>query len=242
MIYLDSRTGSKELYVPLQSRGVPVELTVLEYGDAMFIGHGPAGDVLIGVERKVTQDLVSSLVSGRLSGHQIPGIVAMYPYRWIVVEGISRENKDGFLEVPRGGRVWESVGIRARAVEQYLLTVQLRGGVFVQRTSSLDGTAAWIEALYRWWTDKAWGEHRSHAAQYVPDTSDVGLWDKPGLVQRMAAQLPGIDTKARYVARRFKTPLEMAIADPAAWQGIKGIGKTIAARVVKALQEEGDGG
>lgn len=235
MIYVDKRQGSIELVVPLQTRGVSVEITTLEYADACFIGHGPGGhDVLVGIERKTIRDLLQSMTSGRLSGHQLPGLVQHYAYRWLLVEGRYRESADGFVEIPwKTG--WETVRVTYSAVESFLLTVGLKAGVTVQRTYDLRGSAAWLALLHQWWTGKAWKEHRSHLALHQP--SDQGLWSKPGLVHRMAAQLPGIDEKAAVVAQHFRTVSEMVQASEGAWRQIPGIGKVTAARVTAAMRD-----
>lgn len=236
MIYLDSRTGSGELFTMLQARRLPVEMTTLRFGDLAFAGHGPRGETMIGIERKKTKDLIQSLTSGRLSGHQLPGLVEDYAYRWLVVEGNYRESPEGLIEVPRGGsKPWELVRFKYIALENYLITLALKGGLHVQRTYSADETVAWTEALYRWWTAKEWKDHRSHLALH--QSSDYAVFFPPSLAHRMAAQLPGIDeVRAPLVARHFGTPLTMALAEIREWQQISGIGPTISSRVYKAIR------
>jgi len=235
VIYVDRRTGSAELYTPLQARRVPVELTTLEFGDVAFVGHGPQGDILVGVERKRITDLVQSMTSGRLSGHQLPGLVEAYAHRWIVVEGTYRENKHGHLEYPIGRGRWETARLSYAAVESYLLTLTMRAGVHVQRTYNLEDTAGWLDYLWRWWTKKEWAEHRSHLSSYDP--ADPGIWSRPTLVHRVAAQLPGIgDEKAAAVAKHFHSVAELVAASEAAWRQIPGVGKVIAQRAVAALR------
>jgi ERCC4-type nuclease len=234
-VYVDSRVGSKDMILPLQQRRVPVELTTLLFGDLAIVGNGADGPVMIGVERKKIRDLLNSLTTGRLSGHQLPGLVEHYAHRWLLVEGIYRESVDGLIEVPCGGRDWETIRFQWKALEAYLVTLTMRGGLHVQRTYSQAESAGWIEALWRWWTGKDWDEHRSHLALHQPE--DAAVWFKPNLVHRWAAQLPGIDEKAAMVARVFKTPLEMALAGETEWRTIPGIGKVTAQRAVKAIQE-----
>jgi ERCC4-type nuclease len=235
VIYLDRRTGSAELFLPLQQRGVPVELTTLDYGDAVFAGKGPSGPVLIGIERKRVTDLLQSLQSGRLSGHQLPGLVSYHEYRWLLVEGQYRESPEGLLELPRRGKPWELVRFKYAALEGYLTTLTLRGGLHVQRTYDQNESAAWLVSLYRWWTTKDWAGHRSHLALHEADSS-VGLWSKPTLAHRVAAQLPGIDAKAGAVARAFPTVIDIAAATEPQWTAIDGIGKVTARRIMAALQ------
>ena len=232
---IDRRAGSAELLLPMQAREVPVELCTLRFGDAAIVGNGEFGPVMIGVERKKIRDLLQSLTSGRLSGHQLPGLVDEYAHRWLLVEGAYRESRDGMIEVPRGhGKPWELIRFKHAALEAYLVTLTMRGGLHVQRTYSQDETASWLAVLWKWWTGKAWAEHRSHLALH--QAPDIGLWDKPTLVQRWAAELPGIDSKSAIVAQYFRTPLELAVAGEREWQTIPGIGKGIASRVVRLIQ------
>jgi ERCC4-type nuclease len=236
MLYVDRRVGSAELYLPLQARRLPVELTTLDFGDLALVGHGPGGhSLLIGIERKRITDLVQSMTSGRLSGHQLPGLVEMYAHRWLLVEGAYREADNGLLEIPTGRGRWETTRLMHSAVEAYLLTLTLRGGMHVHRTFDTKASITWIAALYHWWTAKTWAEHRSHLATHQP--ADPGIWSRPTLVHRMASQLPGIgDEKAAAVAKHFRTVTEMVEATEAAWRQIPGIGKTLAAGAVKALR------
>ena len=75
MIWVDSRIGSKDLAAPLTRLGLPAELTTLPFGDIAFEGQGDdRGPLTVGIEFKVLTDLVQSLRSGRLVGHQVPGL------------------------------------------------------------------------------------------------------------------------------------------------------------------------
>lgn len=220
--------------MPLVMADIPCELTTLEFGDACFIGNGPAGEILIGIERKTIRDLISSMTSGRLSGHQLPGMVETYAYRWLLVEGRYRRSADGFVEIPwKNG--WETVRLMYSALESYLLTLSLRGGLHVQRSYDLVESARWLGELLNWWTGKEWREHRSHLAMAQP--VDPSVWQRPNLCQRMAAQLPGIDQKSRDVAAKFKTVAAMVAAEESEWRAIPGIGKVTASRVRAAMRD-----
>jgi len=241
-VYVDRRAGSAELWPLLTQRQIPAELTTLDYGDCCLSGHGPEGEILIGIERKTIRDLASSLTSGRLSGHQIPGLVATYGYRWLLVEGSWRADADGNATVPgfrkgRGATGWDRLGLKAAALEGYLLTVTLRAGIHVQRTYSIQESADWIGSLHRWWTSRKWADHRAHLALHQPEP-DSRLWVAPNTVQKVAACLPGIGAeKSLAVSRHFKSVLELALADEKAWQQVDGIGKGIAARVTRIVQQ-----
>lgn len=103
------------------------------------------------------------------------------------------------------------------------------------RTSTLAETAAQVVALYKNFTEKLWEDHHAHDQIYTPlpetdygsDGRDgksgqrrtsflEGLPDtdigQPSVTWAMAAQLPGVDRKARLVADHFKTPMDMVLA------------------------------
>lgn len=241
---IDKRIGSNDLYAILQQHGVPCELTHLDYGDASFLGRGPGDEPIpIGIERKRLNDLVSSLLHARLNGHQMPGLLQAYKLSWIVVEGTYRADDDGALVVPRRGG-WGRLGqgrdgVSVDALERWLLTIALRGGARVMHTRDDEHTARWLGALYGWWTQKTWDEHSGHLAldAAVPD-HDRMMLVRPNLVQRWAAALPGIGyEKSMHVRKMFPHGLAMACAPMQQWVTVPGIGKGIAANVVKLIQE-----
>lgn len=236
-IYVDSRVGSKDLYPLFLKRQVPVELVPLPYGDACFVGRGPSGPEVIGVERKRIRDLVASLVSDRLMGHQLPGLVDAYRFRWVVVEGVYRTGASGYLEVPRGRGDWGLLEPRllGAGLDGWLLTLQLRGGTFVQRTRDAEDTADWLSSLHAWWTGKAWHEHQGHLA--LPPQIDGPFGTKPSLLRKVAATLPGIGfERSADVEQAFVNVVDLVMAEEARWRTIKGIGPVLARGIVEALR------
>lgn len=242
-LHVDRRIGSSDLYPLLQQQGAPVELDSMHYGDVYFLGQGEGGTpVPIGVERKRLNDLLSSLMSGRLNGHQLPGLLNAYAFSWLVVEGSYRVDPEGILLVPRrGGWVPLAHGRQrymAAALESWLLTVSLRGGLRLMFTRDEQHTARWLHALYQWWL-KPWEKHSGHLAldQAMPER-DAMLLTGTTLVQKVAAQLPGIGyTRAHAVSKAFPNILSLACAPVQQWRQIPGIGDGIAAQVVKAIQQ-----
>lgn len=242
-MYVDRRVGSSDLYPLLQRQGAPVELTSMTFGDAHFLGLGEHGEPIpIGVERKRLNDLLSSLMSGRLNGHQLPGLLNTYKFSWLVVEGSYKVDEEGTLLVPRkGGWLPMSHGrqrFQAAALESWLLTVALRGGIRVMHTRNDEHTARWLHALYQWWS-KPWEKHTGHLAldEAIPER-DAMILTGTTLVQKVAAQLPGVGyTRARAVSKAFPTILSMACAPVQQWRAIPGIGNGIASQVVKVIQE-----
>lgn len=238
MIYIDDRVGSKDL-LPLMPKNSSV-LTRLEYGDSAFLGLGVDNTpVSIGVERKRLNDLLTSMTSGRLSGHQLPGLLSSYDIVYLIVEGLWRAcPRSGILEKPNA-RGWGPVQLGSRTfmakeIWSYLNTLQILAGVYIWRSGTARATAQWITNLYHWWNSKPVDAHKSHTAPHIACAQLVNK--KLSLVQRVAAELPGVGFgRSKAVANRFGSLLEMVMADEKAWRGIDGIGKTLSKRIVKEI-------
>lgn len=237
MITLDERTGSAELltYFPKDA----VKLGRLEFGDASFLGKGEGNTpLLIGIERKTLRDLAGSMESGRLQGHQLPGLVASYNVVYLVVEGISRSGDRDVVEERAGGQ-WRSLGLTRKALDSFLNTLEVLAHVIVRQTTSPMNTAILILNLYRWW-QKGWDEHKGHLgfALNLPPTL---LLKKPSLIRRIAKELPGIGwERSIEIEKHFKTVQEMANADRFQWELIPGIGKGLSVQLSKVLKEGKD--
>jgi len=241
MLWVDEREGSRELAEPLRVLGLDVELQRLDYGDVCWMGDGPDGPCLVGVERKTVTDLLGSMRTGRLCGHQLPGMSTQYQTLYLVVEGVVREcPENGLLQQLWRGR-WSDVRVGQQRFmwtdyEHYLTTLDTLAGVRVRRTGSLRESASVIKALYSWW-QKPWSQHGSHKVIYTPDPRTVFLV-APATLRRVAVQLPGVGwERSREVERYFRTVRRMAEAEIADWRKIPGIGKAIAARVHRIINE-----
>lgn len=242
-LQLDDRTGSGDLLPLLRSRAIPTVLTRLTYGDAAFMGRGPEDCPLpIGIEIKQLSDVLKCITDGRFAGHQLPGLVASYAYTWLAIEGIYRaDTQSGLLQTFAKG-TWRSATIGSRTfmsreLDHWLLTISVKGGVRIVRTSNRDDTTLFLAHLYRWWTDKSLDEHRAHLAADTSHMPDSALFTRPTLSRLVAKELPGIGwEKAAQVAKAFPTVAELACADVADWLGIPGIGPKTAEKVVRALR------
>jgi hypothetical protein len=97
----------------------------------------------------------------------------------------------------------------------------------------------WLRSLELWWTAKEWESHRAHLDWYVPPAGG-NPFEQPRLVQKVAAVLPGIGTvRAGAVAKHFRSVRNMCCNSQSEWATIPGVGKKIAAAVVRAIEEEG---
>jgi ERCC4-type nuclease len=246
-ILIDSRVGSKELeryFLDMEH-----DLVHLDYGDVAFAGRGPDGcPWQIGIERKTIGDLCSCIQDGRLSGHQLPGLLATYNFVYLLVEGIAKcDLSNGLVKVQRG-KAWVPVTLgdskrefTVNEVMGYLNTLTVMTNVRIWQTNDLRETAAYVRWLHHWWNAKDFDAHRSHLAtersiQLVPTS----------LKRRVAAQLPGIGwERSKQVADHFADVSHMINAGMDEWTAVKwatdkgrnqGIGKTIAERIVKAVR------
>jgi ERCC4-type nuclease len=233
MILLDPRAGSADYEPLLRALGAPVEMVTLEFGDVAFYGSGYA----VGVELKRLNDLLNCIVTGRFSGHQLPGLALHYAEAWLIVEGYWRPNpQDGVLETRRG-RDWVPVKLGARTwmyrdLDNFLTTVEVKGGVRVKRTANPDETARAIYGLYAWWLD--YDGHRSHLALNRAGR-DVALFTRPTFVRRVAAELPGVGfEKSGMIAGAFPTVRALMGADEKRLRTLPGIGKALAKGIVGA--------
>lgn len=222
MILADSRTGSGELVPLFKSYGIKVEATKLEFGDFTWEGWGPKGKCNVVVERKRIEDLIDSMLSNRLSGHQLPGMAAMYDYGYLLIEGIWRSNDEGFLEISNGGNNWRQTKYTTRAINNYSLGLTFRAGLISWKTATPKDTVSFIVDQYRMWTDKKWEEHTAHEAVYAPaeQTGAFGLSfirREISLAEKLALQLPGVDRMARFVAKQFPTMAAMVAAKEKDW-------------------------
>lgn len=189
MILIDNRAGSKDLvkYPPLDDKSL-AKLTRLDSGDVMFAGNGPDGPLLVGIELKSLDDLLSSMGTNRLQATQIPAMLEEYDWSYLLWYGTDRPNpKTGRLETLRAykktsrGKGWKvaeeedlttpnlkwfaaSIGKSRPMPYGYLhnfLSLDLPAcGVYPIRVPGMSSAAALIGWLHRSW-QKEWEDHRA---------------------------------------------------------------------------------
>jgi ERCC4-type nuclease len=253
VLLLDDRAGSKDLVPHFDKLGLPYRLDRLPFGDVAFLGRGPADRWLhIGVEYKTLDDVLSCLTTGRLAGHQVPGMRATYDLSFLLIEGMWQANPEtGAIEVPRRGG-WETLTVNRRPymcrdLDKYLLTLALQGGLTIHRVGRERDSARWLGSLYHWWTACRWEDHSSlHTFDWSGPL--LGLLedqkaDGPRVTRAIAAQLPGIGwVKSQRVVDHFGSVLAMVLAEEREWREIAGVGTVLAKRIVAALRSvEADG-
>ena len=237
MIYIDNRTGSKEL-LSLFPRGT-AELTHLDYADFMFTGHYEDGDIVIGIERKTIGDFVNCMCSGRLSGHQLIGMLNSYHYVYIIIEGIYRAHPvSGILQLEaKSGDFWYDLKLgerkfMARDVWAFQNTLEVVCGLHCDHTPTPSDTAYYIRALKHWWT-KEYEEHRGHLQPHTGTTVELS---KQTLVRRVAACLDGVGWgKAKALDMEYDSVIGLAAALEKELMEVEGIGKKLAKSIVDQI-------
>jgi ERCC4-type nuclease len=237
MITLDNRVGSKEL-LRLFPPG-NAQLGHLEYGDASFIGNGDGVPYTVGVERKKIPDLLNCITSGRLSGHQLIGMLNTYNVSYLVVEGVHRPNPDtGLLEVWKRGR-WNPVDLgsrrfMARDMWAFLQTMEIVTGIHTWHTCTERETAQWIGALHYWWTNKEYGDHRGHLQAHTMNQVELS---KHSTVRRVSATLKGVGwERAKEIDTVFGSVEQMVGATVEEWKAIDGIGDKLSRSIWSELR------
>ena len=241
-----------------------VSVQHLDYGDLCFEGYGETGTCVVGCERKKLPDLVGSMQSKRLSGHQLRGLWDAYDYVFLFCEGIWKEGPGGEILQQGGANGWRPLyaphsrmAVSFAQLNAYLDSLSLRSRhphtgepLRVKRTQGVGDTAAQYLSLYKGF-QKPWADHHAHDQIYTPEPM-VGGQSRRGRVGtiaapvervttawRCAAQLPGLDRKAFDVSKHFGTVREMATASEVEWCKIAGIGKKMAGKIVESLTTEG---
>ena len=245
------KTGATDLLTPLLKAGLPAEETTLDFGDLCFRGRGEGGaPLLIGIEFKKLPEFVQSLVNDRLLAQffgtvdRPGGMLEAYDRHYLLIEGDWDVDDSGrvvtprFIKGHRGPRTLPLQGAPSAAVmEQRILTLETRGGIRVRWARNPKESLRYVSNLFRFWTDRDLDQHRSHLAVYAPDL-DRELRIPIALKRQIASQMPGIGyTKSRAVDAHFRSLWELFNASESEWMKIDGIGKTLAAKLVKASRD-----
>jgi len=234
MIFIDDRVGSKEIGKYISA---PTTLTRLDAGDFMFIGNGPNGVVPVGIERKTINDLLKSITSGRLSGHQLVKMSQSFYYTYLLVEGGFGLSKNGILEWKRGVPIkFGGRSFTYREVAKFLNTLMIMCDIHVWFTKTMRETGMWLTYLFNWW-QKDWDKHRAHT-QFYPAVRPVTLV-KPPFLRRVINELEGVGwERSGDIIKEFNTLPKLIAAGVKDLQRVKGIGKVLAQRIYDELREE----
>lgn len=241
---IDNRVGSKELS-PYIDHGIKQSLTRLQYADVSFMGNGSddQGSLLnIGIERKTITDLISSIESGRLSGHQLGGLINSYHYVYLLVEGLWQSNpQTGILEIYKA-RKWRQFDYgrphMGAEINNYLNTLAVKCNVKIWRTSDIRQSGRWLSDLYIWW-QKSWDNHKAHQQGHLEVEPILQLTPTTPMQNMLKAGIRNLGwKKALAVSEHFPTMLDLALADEKVLTTIPGIGKIQAKKILQIIRGE----
>jgi ERCC4-type nuclease len=235
LILVDSAVGSKDLVEPLRALGLPVEPASID-ADIAFEGRGIKGaTVCIGVEYKKLGELVGSLRSERLQGHQLLKMQNGFDFRWLLIQGEILTLDNGMLARRTSPTLRAPLGGSMTLMELYkrLITLQICGGLIPVFTETRAQSLAFIHALYRTWTDTDLDKHKSHIAIYEPAPL-VPI----SQFRRTVATLPGIGLElSGRVEAQFSCLEEAFTAPVSTWTQVDGVGTKKAEAVRRAIRE-----
>ncbi len=245
MIYLDNQGGSGHkgaaaasleytLKPCLDDLAIPVTMTRLKFGDASLVGNGPDGPVRVGIEIKKVDEFLTSIYTHRLTGYQLPGMFRIYNRVHLLIEGGMRRSDDGKVEVQSKWGGW-SEPVQShdwKAVQGFLLTLQIIGGVILHFSGGREETAATLGVIRYWYRKPT---HTSLNIHYYGNTSTRFAEPSPAI--RFAEQLDGVGFKrASKVAGAFVSAEGMVAASLKDWQIL--LGPVIGKRAYDSLRSK----
>jgi ERCC4-type nuclease len=245
MLFIDDRKGSKELQ-PKISKHIPTTLTRLEYGDAYFFGKGPKDTIVpVGMERKTITDLIQSISTGRLSGHQLLGLLQTYQHVYLLVEGLWRTDYKTGLLMGYKGKKWQPLSLgkqrfTGKSINNYLNRLAVAYGIHVITTSSLAQSGNWLSNIYDWW-NKEFEKHHIEFGFYTPplsreDSRQYVTFESPPFLQRVIKEFAGVGwKKSGDLAKRFNSLFEFVFVTEEDLMKTKGIGKKLSANIIKEI-------
>lgn len=246
-ITIDPRQGSGELKPMLDALGMRTELSELPAGDFAFDGDGPRGISRIGIERKRLTDLLQCMRDARLVGKQLPRMIELYDIRYLMVEGLTRANpatgilEEGIHLYNNRKPVWWRDALLGRQrflfadYDKYIASLEW-APVRVRRTVSPEDTCRQVAALWSYYNDKRWDQHKSLGALYYAPMPSIAFTSKEDMVRQVAAALPMIGPERSLACSlKWRTVWDMMSAPAGEWETLPGVGPGIAGRVWEAI-------
>lgn len=233
MIHLDPRAGSGYLLPLLKARGLPVSILRMDFGDAAFRGYGPDGRVRVGIEIKSVPDLLDSIISRRLTAHQIPGMLRSYDASYLLIHGLWRNSRDGITHLNGDGR-WHITRcpIGYTSALGMLESISQGGVHVVQAADAVDG----LESLYKWRSTR-WGQHQTLKVFAGLKERSRGIVQSPPPVATAVHATMGIGwVKAHSVSLLFPTIEILAMASEEEIGCTPGVGPKLAARIYRTIR------
>lgn len=265
MIFIDNRAGSAALvnHTPLGD-GTIAQLTRLDSADAMFVGNGPTGTLLVGVEVKRIDELIAAQQSGRLTT-QVERMLDTYGRSYLAYYGyICTDDEDlllydisgatnytyGVPEFPDhvyasfGAPIDGNVGRKVPYAYLFNLLSDLdESGIRYVHCNTYADVATYIGRLHRAWS-KPWASRtylrtvdNSQPQPLIPRyATDKSEHERIKLFVAVASHLPGMGyTRALAVAKHFTSMRALFNASVMELMSVDGVGKTGATRLHAAM-------
>ena len=241
MLLVDYREGSAELLEPLRRMGLPAENAGPPGIDAdlSWEGYDAGKLVSVGVEFKKLEELIASLRTARLQGHQLLKMrdeQTGFTFNYLLVEGEWHEDTQGFMIKRVGRREFKRIPGQMKGSElRKRLDILHLNGLIRMHTSTRQQTLNEIADLYRVYTDCDLRDHQSHIAIYrAPTLTPISEFRK------FFSSIDGLGLrKTIAIERHFSGSVRRAIgASKAEWMKIEGIGPELASHVQCVLDGE----
>lgn len=261
-LYVDDREDLAVLLsnlADITGSGLKVKTKRLEYphpdepgrkvqaGDYCFHSlNGPDGLCTVGIERKRVRDMLGSMESGRYVGSQLPAMLHVYDFSFLIVEGYYRANPESLrIELPAGRRgnktrwkdqVWGTRAMHFAALDSHLTTLRLHTPVHVIKTRTPQETALEIYILWHHFHSKKWSQHKSHLAFPFRGHRPPGNV-APSFLRCLAKEMPGIQwERSKQCEQVFRTVQDMFNAPWEKWAMIDGITERKAREIVAKIR------
>lgn len=204
---------------------MPAKIARLQYADAAFTGHGPTSSrVLVGIERKTVSEILTAMrdAHGRFTGHQLPGLLRRYDYVYLLVEGSTFCAADGILASHTGGYMPQRVTYESYT--RFLISLAVKGTLFVEHTDNLRSSVYFLHALYGWW-QKPYASHKS-IFKVEAVAPDHAILDERTVRRQTFAQFPGVGwERSKRVSKYFPSIAAAVNASEDEWMRALGIAK-----------------
>lgn len=236
MILVDGRVGSGHLVKLIRNAGAPVQRIHLNSGDISMPGNGPNGPISIGIEVKKPADLVTSLVTRRLTTRQLPEMRRCYDEIILAIVGKFVASKSGGIATRKRSATGYPIDYEIpttlswRQLQGMILSLQYGHQITFREFENDVELSYWAATTYKWFSRK-WEDHKSHLPSHQifaePGEGMLPLLAYEATnVERIAHCIPGFGfAVAQKVAKHFRHGKEMANAELEEWLAIDGVGK-----------------
>ena len=181
--------------------------------DFQFMGNGPDGLCMVGIERKRTAEFISDY--DRFAANQLVPLMNNYKFRYLIVEGPYQPTADAHVQLFDRGR-WSDNTHNGnvptfKTMFGRWVTLMNQTYVFMLPTVSEWHTVLCVEGLYNWF-QKEWTDHKSFNVDYTPPPA-IALPRVPTIMEKMLVQMPKIGwAKAIAIAEQYPTMRAVCMA------------------------------